>query len=225
MTPIEPRSPEAISPLSLFRAGSRSTRVMLLAVLLTLVVGLWGLKLLERQFRIELSNRLETGLGAMASNLESWRSQRLREVQGWAAHDEAIAALALPEGPARVRALDHLGQELDFSSRAMGYLGYVLLDARGRILLPAGALPLSPGDETDLVQGALAGRAGLSHPFLGRTDPPPAPRRALLDAAAPIRDGRGELVGALLFRLPGDVLSRQLAGGQPGLTGETLAFD
>lgn len=225
MTPIEPRSPEAISPLSLFQAGSRSTRVMLLAVLLTLVVGLWGLRLLERQFRIELSNRLETGLGAMASNLESWRAQRLREVQGWAAHDEALAALARPEGSARAKALDHLGAELDFSSRAMGYLGYVLVDAKGRILLPAGALPLTPGDEAELVQGALAGRAGLSHPFLGRTDPPPAPQRALLDVAAPIRNGRGELVGALLFRLPGDALSRELAGGQPGLTGETLAFD
>lgn len=225
MTPTEPRSQEASSPLTLFRAGSRSTRVMLLAVLLTLVVGLWGLRLLERQFRVELSNRLETGLGAMAANLDAWRAQRLREVQGWAAHDEAIAALEMPEGPARTAALGHLGRELDFSTRSMGYLGFVLLDARGKVLLPAGAPPLAPGAETALVQAARAGRASLSHPFMGRTDPPPAPLRALMDAGAPIRTGEGSLVGVLLFRLPGDSLSRELQGGQPGLTGETLAFD
>ena len=209
----------------LFTAGSQSTRVMLLAVVATLAFGAWGLHVMQRQFRVELANRLDTGLDAMAAGLETWRSQRVREVQGWAAHDELVAALDAAPGPGRVKDLDHLGRELDFSSQAMGYLGYLLLDAQGRVVLPAGAPAPSAAEEREAIEAARSGRSWLTHPFSGRGQDPLGTGRSFIDVSAPARDARGALSGVLLMRLPGDALSRELAGGQLGRTGETLAFD
>lgn len=198
---------------------------MLAAVLVTLIAGAWGLHVMERQFRLELANRLETGLSAMASGLEGWRSQRLREVEGWAAHDEVVAGLILPRGAAREKALSHLSNELSFSSRAMGYLDYRLLDAEGRGVLPAGAPPAESAEERALVKRALGGRSWVSHPFMGRLQDGGGSPRPLLGVAAPVHRPDGTLAGALLLRMPGDALGRQLEGGQPGRSGETLAFD
>lgn len=223
----EPRPQEgpSRSALGLFSAGWRSTRVMLAAVLVTLIAGGWGLRVMERQFRVELANRLETGLSAMASGLEAWRSDRLREVQGWAAHDEVVAALALSPGPARAKALQHLSSELAFSGQAMGYLDYRLLDAQGRVVLPAGATAPEAPEDRELVKEALSGRSWVSHPFMGHVLVTPGAMRPLLSVAAPVRHADGSLAGVLLLRMPGDALGRQLEGGQPGRTGETLAFD
>ena len=195
---------------------------MLLAVMATLGLGAWGLHLMQVQFRLELANRLDTGLDAMAAGLETWRSQRVREVQGWAAHDEVVAALDAAPGPARDKALDHLGRELDFSSHAMGYLGFLLLDAQGRVLLPAGAPAPEAAEEREAVS---AGRPWLTHPFLGRVEDLPGTERPLIDVSSPVRSAQGRPIGVLVLRMPGDALSRQLVGGQPGRTGETLAFD
>lgn len=227
MTRSEPRPQEGSSrsALGLFSAGSRSTRVMLAAVLVTLIAGAWGLHVMERQFRVALANRLETGLSAMASGIEGWRSQRLREVQGWAGHDEVVAALAMNPGPGRAKALDHLAGELSFSGKAMGYLGYWLVDAQGRVVLPSGPASLDAPEERELVKGALSGRSWVSHPFMNHLAGAPEAARAILSVAAPVRREDGSMVGALVLRMPGDVLGRQLEGGQPGRTGETLAFD
>ena len=193
---------------------------MLLAVVATLALGAWGLRVMRQQFRLELSNRLQTGLNAMAAGLETWRSQRLREVQGWAGHDEVVAGLEAG-GPA----LDHLGRELDFSSQAMGYLGYLLLDAQGRVVLPAGAPAPEAMEEREAVDAARSGRSWMTHPFLGRTRAVPGSERPLITVGAPVKKADGALLGVLLLRMPGDALGRQLSGGQPGRTGETLAFD
>ena len=198
---------------------------MLLAVLATLALGAWGLRVMQRQFRVELSNRLQTGLNAMTAGLETWRSQRLREVQGWAAHDEVVAGLAAPSGPMRDKDLDHLGRELDFSSQAMGYLGYMLLDDQGRVVLPHDAPSPDAPEEREAVDAARSGRSWLTHPFLGRMRNLPGSERPLIDVSAPVRGADGAFLGVLLLRMPGDALGRQLAGGQPGLTGETFAFD
>ncbi|HTL98952.1 MAG TPA: cache domain-containing protein, partial [Holophagaceae bacterium] len=195
---------------------------MLLAVMATLALGGWGLHVMQVQFRLELANRLGTGLDAMAAGLETWRSQRVREVQGWAAHDEVVAALDAAPGPGRAKALNHLDRELDFSCHAMGYLGYLLLDAQGRVLIPAGAPAPEAAEEREAVG---AGRPWLTHPFLGRVQDLPGTERPLIDVSAPVRNARGGLAGVLVLRMPGDALSRELAGGQPGRTGETLAFD
>ena len=220
-----PQEGQSRSALGLFSAGARSTRVMLAAVLVTLIAGGWGLHVMERQFRVELSNRLEAGLNAMASAVEGWRSKRLREVQGWAGHDEVIAALALQPGPGRAKALDHLSGELAFSGKAMGYLDYRLLDTQGRVVLPSGAAAPSEPEERELVQSALSGRSWVSHPFMGRLAEPPDAPRAIISVAAPVRREDGSVAGALVLRMPGDALARQLEGGQPGRSGETLAFD
>lgn len=198
---------------------------MLAAVLVTLIAGAWGLHVMERQFRVELANRLETGLSAMASGIEGWRSQRLREAQGWAGHDEVIAGLAMAPGPNRAKALEHLSDELSFSGKAMGYLDYWLVDAQGRVVLPSRAMPLDAPEERELVKGALSGRSWVSHPFMSHLAQPPGSTRAILSVAAPVRRSDGAVVGALVLRMPGDALGRQLEGGQPGRSGETLAFD
>jgi signal transduction histidine kinase len=198
---------------------------MLAAVLVTLIAGGWGLHVMERQFRVELANRLETGLSAMAAGVEGWRSKRLREVQAWAGHDEVVAALALHPGPGRTKALQHLSSELAFSGKAMGYLGYWLVDDQGRVVLPAGAASPDALEERELVKGALSGRSWVTHPFMGRLAETPDPERALLSVAAPVRREDGSAMGVLVLRMPGDALGRQLEGGQPGRSGETLAFD
>ena len=223
----EPRPQEGTprSALGLFSAGARSTRVMLAAVLVTLIAGGWGLHVMERQFRVELSNSLEAGLNAMASAVEGWRSKRLREVQGWAAHDEVVAALASQPGPGRSKALDHLSGELAFSGKAMGYLDYRLLDAQGHVVLPAGAAALDAPEERELATSALSGRSWVSHPFMGRLAEPPDPPRPIISVAAPVRRENGSVAGVLVLRMPGDALARQLAGGESGRSGETLAFD
>jgi signal transduction histidine kinase len=191
---------------------------MLLAVILTLILGGWGLQVMQRQFRVELSSRLETGLDAMAAGLENWRANRLREVQGWASREGLVAALSLPPGPRRDRALAAEGRELSFSSRTMGYADYLLLDAQGRQVLPAGPPATLAPEELEAVGAARSGRSLMTHPFASSPRP-------LLDIGAPVAGRDGSLAGVLLLRLPGDALSRQLAGGQPGKTGETLAFD
>ncbi|MBS1767107.1 MAG: hypothetical protein JST05_06865 [Acidobacteria bacterium] len=214
----ENRPKEGTGASSLFPAGSRSTRVMLMAVILSLILGGWGLRVMQRQFRVELSSRLETSLGAMAANLENWRANRLREAQGWAAHDELLAALAQAPGSARTAAMERLGNELRFASRTMGYTDYLLLDAQGRQVLPAGAPVALAPEEQEAVAIARSGRSFMTHPFSSG-------ERLLLDVGAPAQGPDGSLEGILLLRLPGDALSRQLAGGQSGKTGEVLAFD
>lgn len=213
------------SAFGLFTAGARSTRVMLLAVLVALIAGAWGLHVIERQFRVELANRLEASLGAVASSLEAWRSDRLREVQSWAGRDAVESVLREPEGPSRSRDLKALDRELNLSGEGMGYLGFWLLDAEGRVVLPADGVGPEAPEERELARQALAGRSWMSHPFLGRLSDPHAAPRALLSVAAPVKDEEGRILGALLLRMAGDAMERQLQAGESGRTGETLAFD
>lgn len=232
MPQSEPRPQEGSprSALALFSAGARSTRVMLLAVLVALIAGAWGLHVISRQFRVELGNRLDAGLSAVASSLEAWQSDRLREVQSWAGRDAVVAALKNANASSRERSLEELHRELALDSRGMGYLGFWLLDDAGRVILPEAApgeaaAGVEAPEERELGRQALAGRSWMSHPFLGRLAGPNAAPRPLLTVAAPVRDAEGRVLGALLFRMPGDALQRQLQAGESGRTGETLAFD
>ncbi len=213
------------SALGLFTAGARSTRVMLLAVLVALIAGAWGLHVIERQFRVELANRLDAGLSAVTTSLEAWRSDRLREVQSWAGREAVVAALSGSNSQAGERPLDELNRELALDSRGMGYMGYWLLDAEGRVVLPAVGPGLEAPEERELTRQALAGRSWMSHPFLGRLAGPGAEPRPLLSVAATVRGPDGRVLGALILRMAGDALQRQLQAGESGRTGETLAFD
>lgn len=217
----------------------------LLAIPIMGVMGYFIFSAVEGAIRENAAAQLTAVLNADVEALRIWMNFQESTIQS-AAKDPQIAALstqltelANSPGVERAKWVDapqqsELAQEIAPHLQARDYLGYMLADPQMRIV--SSSYPELLGQNQTLPDPSYLEKLAAGQAVVTR----PVPSRVLLDdidgekragvptmfAMAPIRSGKGKLLGILAFRIRPDLdFTRILGIGRFGITGETYAFD
>ena len=227
------------------RVGIGLNQLYILALALILVVGgaVTAMTLIERQYRANLENTLQTVLGQVDSALLTW-SREQRKITRYLAHAEQslssvqLLLQALPEQsellalPAQRALRERFAQYLQSGQ----YRGFFIIGP-GNINL-ASSRDTNVGrvnlleEQPDILQKLWGGETAISR--IQKTDVPLTAEQELfqqpgdetLFVGAPIKDASGEVIALLTVRLdPYSNLFPLLKQGRLSASGESYIFD
>jgi two-component system sensor kinase FixL len=223
---------------------TREIRLTVYGLLFLVVLGWFGLTMVERQTKAQLRDVLLTMLNANAEALRFWIEEQKRDVQSWAAEPTvrrdilSLVARTAEKNLTQAQLLalgenTRLRQTLGPLSRRYDYVGYVVFDLKGRVvsaLLDEPVLRSPPASKYPFLPEVWRGETVLSLPFPSEV---PLPTKSggrhegqpTMFAAAPVRDAFGKVTAVLGFRLrPEDQFSKIMTISRSGDTGETYVF-
>jgi two-component system sensor histidine kinase/response regulator len=219
--------------------------LLLLAVVVTAVIGWIGLGTVKRLSQKEIADRLQAEVNTSESALRLWLGSQRRSVQSLADEPTIRAQVAemLPVAAEMPGNRQHLLQSPELASlrkrlmpvcRAHNYTGFAVFDANElqiAALADDAVGQKLTGEPAKIIARAYRGETVATPPFVSTI--PLAdeqgvlrPNRPTMFVAAPVRDADDKIIAVLAFRLnPENEFVHMLEAGRPGLTGETYAFD
>jgi PAS domain S-box-containing protein len=216
-----------------------------LAIVISLSVGGFGIWSVEKQMKENLATQLKLVLSANIESLRIWSEGTKLDAQVLAnqpeIHQSLISLLEIAQSDAinsdvlRYSVeLSWLRKNLGMACKTYGFVGFVILD---NTAMEVGALMDQPIGTRELVNHSdfyyrtLQGDTVISEPFPGEIDLPDekgvySSKLPTMFASTPIRNDSGEIMGVLAFRLrPEKEFSHILSISRFGETGETYAFN
>ena len=218
-------------------AAFRTT--LLVLVMVFLIVGAFFVHELLGRSKEVVARLLTANVETIASTLERV-AERERLVAGTIARladvrDALVASRGAPPGNARARAaLRALHARLDPIVEINRYAGFVLVDARARVLAgadPGGAIARAVRAHPDLLARVVRGDTVVSPPPATRAGRGAAARAgqdsvAVMFVAAAVRGARGEPLGALAFGIRPELrVDRIVEPYRSGDIADAYAFD
>jgi len=212
----------------------------LLGAIVLGAVGLWSRSRVVEATHAELAARLQTVRDADVAALRLWFSEQEADAKSFAADvriEGAIAELAALDlqtngdstALAESESAKTLRQYLQPLLEAQHYVDYVVVGTDRRII--AAAHPRGVGRPAPLgydmfVERALSGRTCVSRPFARELNVTLRSEGPTMFVAAPVKNGRGAIVGVLGLRMkPEAEFSQIFSVARMGKTGEAYAFD
>ncbi len=222
---------------------STTTLALAGSLLLTAVVGWFGLTVITRLSREELEAQLKTEVDTSVLALQLWLDEQRSVAESWAGAAELRAEITefanspLVHDRRHVLASDELQRlrrRLAPVCQAHDYVGFLVIDREGRQI--AALLDDAVGERLEpapyeAIHRTLQGETVVTLPFTAAMSLPDAEgrwqaNRPTMLVAAPVNDRDGRVVAVLAFRLrPEKQFARALESGRPGKTGETYAFN
>jgi PAS domain S-box-containing protein len=221
-----------------------TVRVSLLALIVVIGFGIWGLNHVEKETKNNLRNQLRSSLNTSTAVIENWAWERKTHLEASANIPnirQTISKLVKKTGIGKMTQKELLNlPEQKWLRNNLGpitqkhkFTGYVIIDTTGRQVAalldgPVGNRNLT--EQSDFVKRVLKGETVISTPFLSRIPLPdlkgvwhdPWPT---MFVATPIRNGDA-IIAVLAFRLrPENEFSESLQLVRPGASGETYAFN
>ncbi|MFH1058724.1 MAG: cache domain-containing protein, partial [Pseudomonadota bacterium] len=179
-----------------------------------------------------LEQNLASLTGAAAEVLESWTYDRLEQVLGWAANPavRAIASQPAEAGPDPQRHAQLAAALRKSPDGAYGWSAIALVSSRRQNLYTWGlgadgaASPLA--DHGDLLRLVFMGQSVIAPFWLRAPAGGPGPLHPLIIFAAPVSDGEGRVLAALIMaQAPAGDLARHLEAWRLGRSGHLMVFD
>jgi PAS domain S-box-containing protein len=234
-SPDRRRLPAWLSPTAL---------AVLIATLLTGLLGWIGLGMIREMSTTNLTSRLDSDVNMCVSSLSAWLDGQLKIAKSWAEEDGVQTAIAdLMNSPIlldwdkdRLLASTELKQirtRLKPVCDAHGYVDFVVIDGQGlqvAALLDEALGTKLAGRPLETILSAFDGPPVVTLPFLSEIALPDADGQTSVNqttmlVATQVKNLQGDVIAVLAFRLRTDQLAKALESVRPGESGETYAFD
>jgi PAS domain S-box-containing protein len=224
---------------------SPTTLAVLIASLLTGLLGWIGLAAIHRMSTANLISQVDTDVDMCVYSLRAWLDEQRKVAVSWA--DEAGVRTTVSDfmnspllgdwDKDRVLAsaeLKELRTRLKPVCEAHGYVGFVVIDRQGRqvaALLDEALGNSLTGRPLETIRRAFDGPAVVTLPFqsdfaLPEADGKTSTMQTTMLVATPVRNLQGDVVAVLAFRLrTANQFTEALESVRPGESGETYAFD